>query len=67
MVKFHTQNPTLGIFWRALEWKMLEYFVTIWYILRQFGIFYDNFVYFKAFWYRLWSFGMLGTRKIWQP
>jgi hypothetical protein len=23
MVYFYTKNPTLGIFWRPLEWKML--------------------------------------------
>jgi hypothetical protein len=29
MVYFNTKNPNLGIFWRALEWKMLVYFMTI--------------------------------------
>jgi hypothetical protein len=44
------------------------YFMTIWNILRQFGIIYgllvcivcDNLVYFVCF-------GMLGPRQIWQP
>jgi hypothetical protein len=26
MVCFQTQNPNLGKFWRALEWKMLVHF-----------------------------------------
>jgi hypothetical protein len=26
---FHTKNPNLGIFWRALEWKMWVHFVDI--------------------------------------
>jgi hypothetical protein len=38
MVHFQTKNPNLGKFWRALEWKMLVYFMTMWTILRTFGI-----------------------------
>jgi hypothetical protein len=30
----------LGKFWRALEWKMLVYFMTMWNILRPFAIIY---------------------------
>jgi hypothetical protein len=30
MVCFRTKNPNLGKFWRALEWKMLVYFMAIW-------------------------------------
>jgi hypothetical protein len=33
MVCFQTKNPNLGKFWRALEWKMLKYFMAIWNIL----------------------------------
>jgi hypothetical protein len=29
MVCFQTKNPNLGKFWRALDWKMLIYFMTI--------------------------------------
>jgi hypothetical protein len=36
MVDFHTKNPNLGKFWRALEWEMLEY------------IFYNHLEYFTA-------------------
>jgi hypothetical protein len=27
------KNPNLGIFWRALVWKMLVYFTAVWYYL----------------------------------
>jgi hypothetical protein len=33
IVCFQTQNPDLGKFWRALDWKMFKYFVAIWDIL----------------------------------
>jgi hypothetical protein len=35
---FHTKNPNLGKFWKALEWKMLV------------CIFYGQMVYFMAIW-----------------
>jgi hypothetical protein len=45
MVYFHTKNPTLGIFWRAFEWKMLVCFMAFGiYVLRQFGIFYGPYL-----------------------
>jgi hypothetical protein len=44
MVYFQTKNPTLSKFLRALEWKMLVYFMVIWGILRPFGIFYGHLV-----------------------
>jgi hypothetical protein len=37
MVYFRTKNPNLGKLWRALEWKMLVYFMPIWNILWPFG------------------------------
>jgi hypothetical protein len=40
---FKQKIPILGKFWRALESKMLIYFIAIWNILRPFGIFYDHF------------------------
>jgi hypothetical protein len=58
----------LGKIWRALEWKMLVYFLTMWNIVHAFGT------------YNLWPFGivcghlvnfpqfdMFGPREIWQP
>jgi hypothetical protein len=47
MVCFQTKNPNLGKFWRALEWKVLLYFMIIWNILLPFGMMYS-----------LWSFGI---------
>jgi hypothetical protein len=44
MVYFQTKNPNLGKFWRALELKMLVYFVVIWNILRPFDILYGHYV-----------------------
>jgi hypothetical protein len=38
-IYFQTKNPHLGKFWRALLWKVLVYFMTIWSILRPVGIF----------------------------
>jgi uncharacterized Tic20 family protein len=41
-VYFKTKNRNLGKFWRALEWKILVYFMTIWNILLPFGIVYGH-------------------------
>jgi hypothetical protein len=38
MVCFNTKNPNFGIFWRALEGKMLVYFATVCSNLCPFGI-----------------------------
>jgi hypothetical protein len=51
IVYFQNKNPNLGKFWRALEWKMLLYFMTIWNILRPFDITYGRWVQFLAIWY----------------
>jgi hypothetical protein len=49
MVYFQTKNPNLGKFWKALDWKMLIYFIAIGNILRIFGIFYDHYVHLVHF------------------
>jgi hypothetical protein len=36
MAYFKTKKTNLGKFWRALEWKILAYFMTIWNILLPF-------------------------------
>jgi hypothetical protein len=46
MVYFQTNNTNLGKFWRALDWKMLIYFMAIWNILHTIGIFYDHWVHY---------------------
>jgi hypothetical protein len=51
MVYFQTENLNLGKFCRAFEWKMLVYFMTIWNILRPFGIIYGHLVLFVVIWY----------------
>jgi hypothetical protein len=38
---FSNQKSQCGKFWRALERKILVYFMAIWNILRPFVIFYD--------------------------
>jgi hypothetical protein len=63
MVSFQTKYPTLGKFWRALDWKMLIYFMTIWNILQTLGIFYDYLVHFVFIWYIFSGFGIIHQEK----
>jgi hypothetical protein len=51
IVYFQTKIPNLGKFCKVLKWKMLVWFVAIWYILWPFGVFY-------GIWYILWPFGV---------
>jgi hypothetical protein len=51
MAYFQTKFPTLGKFWRDLQWKMLVYFMAIWSISRQFH------GYVVAIWFILWLNG----------
>jgi hypothetical protein len=51
MVYFQNKNPNLCKIWRALNWKMLTYFMAVWNILRTFGILYDHFADFVFIWY----------------
>jgi hypothetical protein len=44
VVYFHTKNPSLGNFLRALELKRLVYSLAIWNISRLFGTFYGHWV-----------------------
>jgi hypothetical protein len=56
------------VLWRALEWRMLVYFMTSWNILGPFGIFYGSSVYVVCGHLAYFSrFGMFEPRKIWQP
>jgi hypothetical protein len=64
MVYFRTKNPSLGKFWRALDWKMLSmYFMAILNILRTFGIFNDHLVHFVFIWYIFSGFGIMNNEK----
>jgi hypothetical protein len=60
MVCFQTQNPNLGKFWRALDCKMVVYFMVILYILWPFG----NVV---VLWYIFPRFGILCQEKSGNP
>jgi hypothetical protein len=56
-------NPNVGKFWRALEWKMLEYFC-------PFGIIYGLLVQFVVIWYIFTSLLCLDEEKsgnLWTP
>jgi hypothetical protein len=66
MVYFQTKNQNLDKFWRALDWKMLIYFMAIW-------IFYRHSGYFMTIWY-IWvhlvpfsGFGILCQEKSGNP
>jgi hypothetical protein len=72
MANFRTKNPTLGKFWRVLQWKMLVYFMSVWsilwpvvYILWPFGIFYGYLEY--GIWNFFLHFGMLYQVKSGNP
>jgi hypothetical protein len=47
----HTKNPNLSLFWRALKYKMLLYFMAVWISIRLFGIFNGLLVNFDVIWY----------------
>jgi hypothetical protein len=66
MVSFQTKAHNLGKFWRALDWKMLIYFMAVWNILPTSGIFYDHFVHFVFILVYFSGFGIM-HQKIWQP
>jgi hypothetical protein len=67
MVYFHTKNPNLGIFRRALDWNFLMYVMAIWNILRTFGIFYDHLVHFVFIWYISSGSGVTHQEKSGNP
>jgi hypothetical protein len=67
MVCFQTQNPNLGKFWRVLQWKMLEYCMAIWSILRPLEIVYGHLVYLVFIWYIFPRFGILYQEKSGNP
>jgi hypothetical protein len=48
---FYTENLNLGTFWRAFEWNMLVYFMTIRSFRQTFDISYGHLVHFVVHWY----------------
>jgi hypothetical protein len=67
MEYFQTKNTFLGIFLRAFEWKMLEYFRAISKILRPFGILYGYLEYFVVIWHNFHNFGLMFQEKTGNP
>jgi hypothetical protein len=63
MVCFQTKNPNVGKMGRALDWKMLLYFMKIWYNLHPFGIVCGHLVYI----FRFCIFGCLDKEKSGNP
>jgi hypothetical protein len=51
MVYFRNKNPNLGKLFRALDWKMLMYFLAVWNILQTIGKFSDHLVHFVLIWF----------------
>jgi hypothetical protein len=64
---FTPKITILGKFWRALEWKMLVYFMPIWNILRAFGICYGHLVILWHFCIYFPHFGTLCRDKSGNP
>jgi hypothetical protein len=52
-----------GEFWRALDWKMLKYFMAICGIFWTFGIFNNHLVHFEFIWYIISGCGILYQEK----
>jgi hypothetical protein len=50
------QKFEFGKIMRAMEWKMLVYFMVTCNLLRTFGIFYDHLAYFVVIWYNCFPF-----------
>jgi hypothetical protein len=64
MVCFQTRNPNLGKFWRALEWMILVYFMSI---FGPFGICCGHFVKFYGYLVYFSRLGMLYQEKYANP
>jgi hypothetical protein len=64
---FSNQKNNLGKFWRALDLKMLLYFMAIWNILQTFGILYDHLVHFVFVRYIFSGFGIMCEEKSGNP
>jgi hypothetical protein len=68
MAYFQTKYPNCGIFWEAFEWKILLYFMDIWYFEScLLNCTYCRLVYFVFIWYIFNNFGMLYQEKSGNP
>jgi hypothetical protein len=63
MVHFLTKNPILGKIFRALDWTMLIYFMSVWNVLRIYEIFYDHLAHFVFIWCIFSGFGNMHKEK----
>jgi hypothetical protein len=59
MAYFQTKNPDMGKFLTVLQWKMLVYYVSIWYIFWLLGIFFGYLGKILAIWSSISRFGIL--------
>jgi hypothetical protein len=50
---FSNKTSQFGLILEGLGWKMLVYFMGIWYIMWSFDILYGHLVYFMVIWYIL--------------
>jgi hypothetical protein len=67
MVYFQTKIPLWEKIFRALDWKMLIYFIAIWNILETVDIFYDHSVHFVFIGYICSGFGIMHQVKSGSP
>jgi hypothetical protein len=67
MVCFQTETPNLGKFLRALDWKVLIYFMAVCHILWTFGNFFDKSVHFVLIWEIFSGFGITYQEKSGNP
>jgi hypothetical protein len=67
MAYFQTKYPNLGKFWRALDRKMLIYFIAIWNIFRTFWKFYGHLEQFLLIWYIFSGFGIMYQERSGNP
>jgi hypothetical protein len=64
---FQTQNPNLGKYFRALDWKMLIYFMAFGNILRSFVKFHGHLEHFVLIWYIFSGFSKTYQEKSGNP
>jgi hypothetical protein len=53
------KNPNMDIFRSVLQYKILVYFMAIWFVLPPLEIFYGHLVYFVVIWYTSPRLGIL--------
>jgi hypothetical protein len=63
---FVPKNTNLGIFWRALRWKILVYFMVAWHFIAIWVRSVANW-YFCGHFRKFLPFLFFVPRKIWQP